>query len=240
MTKTAACRQPLNKNGFTLIETLLVLAVVSIIFICSFFPAADLLARLAEKELISEIRSTIIYTQLYALSSKEDATIIFDNKANCFSASSKQTTLNTIALSPHLKLTANNAVSMKFSGQNGNINKFGSIKLHGHNREYRFIFQIGKGRFRIEENNGFLLLESLFSLFLLTTFLTLFLSFSIHTVNKLSDQKQSTYLYQQLYEHSLLLPQKSFKSVELQITSEQIEKELVLCAATPTKKICTK
>lgn len=92
----------------------------------------------------------------------------------------------------------------------------------------------------MKKNNGFLLLESLFSLFLLTTFLTLFLSFSIHTVNKISDQKQITYLYQQLYEHSLLLPQKSFKSVELQITSEQIEKELVLCAATPTKKICTK
>lgn len=144
-------RLPKN-NAFTLLETLLVLFIVSIIFGCMFFPSTILLTKVSEKSLINEIKNNIIHAQLYALFTNKNTKIIFDPHASIFSSSSKEHTLNMVKLNPHLKIFSNDTISFNFSGENGNISKFGSVFLQGDRTKYQFIFQIGKGRFRIEEN----------------------------------------------------------------------------------------
>lgn len=93
----------------------------------------------------------------------------------------------------------------------------------------------------MKKTNGFLLVESFFSLILLSTFLTLFLSISIHMMNRLGEQKKATFLFQHIYDQSLLLPQQHFEysSHHLIITSTKADKEWIICAAIPNKKVCT-
>ncbi|MBC2001469.1 competence type IV pilus minor pilin ComGD [Listeria marthii] len=140
----------MKTNGFTLLEMLLVLSISFMLITLTIFPIANTLSTLAEKQLLEEVKATIYLAQINAVTTKQDTIISFDPVKNQLTASTNSQLLNTISFADTIKLTHSKTENFRFSSSGGSINRFSTIRLAGSANNYKLIFQIGKGRFRIE------------------------------------------------------------------------------------------
>ncbi|HHQ0979355.1 TPA: competence type IV pilus minor pilin ComGD, partial [Listeria innocua] len=69
---------------------------------------------------------------------------------NQFIATYNNQPLITIPFGTTLSLQQTKTENYRFSSLDGTINRFSTIHLSGTNKNYKIIFQIGKGRFRVE------------------------------------------------------------------------------------------
>ncbi|MBC6295703.1 type II secretion system protein [Listeria sp. FSL L7-1517] len=139
-------------NAFTLIEMLLVLSISLIMINLTIFPIANTISKLNEEQLLEEVKASIYYAQLNAITSGQDTTITFSPQENQLTAITKNQLLFTLPLTPSIKLDHTKPEKFRFSSINGSINRFTTVRLLGNSNNYKLIFQIGKGRFRIEKN----------------------------------------------------------------------------------------
>ncbi|MDT0013229.1 competence type IV pilus minor pilin ComGD [Listeria cossartiae] len=142
----------MKTNGFTLLEMLLVLSISFTLITLTIFPIANSLSTLIEKQLLEEVKATIYLAQINAVTTKQDTTISFDPLTNQLTASTNSQSLSTIPFADTLKLTHSKTENFRFSSSDGSINRFSTIRLASSTNNYKLIFQIGKGRFRIEQN----------------------------------------------------------------------------------------
>ncbi|MBF2489758.1 competence type IV pilus minor pilin ComGD [Listeria marthii] len=140
----------MKTNGFTLLEMLLVMSISFMLITLTIFPIANTLSTLAEKQLLEEAKSTIYLAQINAVTTKQDTIISFDPVKNQLTASTNSQLLNTISFADTIKLTHSKTENFRFSSSDGSINRFSTIRLASSANNYKLIFQIGKGRFRIE------------------------------------------------------------------------------------------
>ncbi|EAC6122340.1 type II secretion system protein [Listeria monocytogenes] len=139
-------------NGFTLLEMLLVLTISFTLITLTIFPISSTLSTLREKQLLEEIKATIYYAQINAVATKQDTFISFDPIRNQLITYTNSTTLAILPFSQTLTLTLTQPKigNFRFSSTDGSINRFSTIHLTSSTNNYKLIFQIGKGRFRIE------------------------------------------------------------------------------------------
>ncbi|MBC1423819.1 competence type IV pilus minor pilin ComGD [Listeria seeligeri] len=142
----------MKPNAFTLLEMLLVLSISLTMISLTIFPISNSLSAFNEKLLLEEMKASIYYAQLYAITSSQDTTISFTPIDNKLSASTVNNTLFTVPLSPIIKLNQKKAEKFRFSSLDGSINRFTTIHFTGSSKNYQLIFQIGKGRFRFEQD----------------------------------------------------------------------------------------
>ncbi|MBC1986716.1 type II secretion system protein [Listeria sp. FSL L7-0478] len=142
----------MKTNGFTLLEMLLVLSISFTLITLTIFPIANSLSTLTEKQLLEEVKATIYLAQINAVTTKQDTIISFDPLTNQLTASTNAQSLNTIPFADTLKLTHSRTENFRFSSLDGSINRFSTIRLASSTNNYKLVFQIGKGRFRIEQN----------------------------------------------------------------------------------------
>ncbi|MBC1548672.1 type II secretion system protein [Listeria sp. FSL L7-1434] len=142
----------MKTNGFTLLEMLLVLSISFTLITLTIFPIANSLSTLTEKQLLEEVKATIYLAQINAVTTKQDTAISFDPLKNQLTASTNSQSLSTIPFADTLKLTHSKIENFRFSSLDGSINRFLTIRLASSANNYKLIFQIGKGRFRIEQN----------------------------------------------------------------------------------------
>lgn len=130
----------LNNKGFTLIETLFVIAIMCILMSISInlcIPSKKI------ETSLHEIVCFINEAKLYAITSKHSVKIMFDrNMITCSSFDSVK----------NLRLeegTYFDSYSLTFNAS-GHIKGAKRVKYHTQKKDYSFIFQIGSGYFYVE------------------------------------------------------------------------------------------
>ncbi|MDT0016625.1 competence type IV pilus minor pilin ComGD [Listeria swaminathanii] len=142
----------MKTNGFTLLEMLLVLSISFTLITLTILPISKTLSTLTEKQLLEEVKATIYLAQINAITTNEDTTISFNPVGNQLVASTNSRTLATTPFAETIKLTQSKTETFRYSGSDGSINRFSTIRFASSANSYKLIFQIGKGRFRIEQN----------------------------------------------------------------------------------------
>ncbi|AHI55840.1 competence type IV pilus minor pilin ComGD [Listeria ivanovii] len=140
----------MKTNAFTLLEMLLVLSISLTMVTLTIFPISNTISTLTEKQLLEEMKATIYYAQLYAITSGQETMITFSPPENQLTAATINNSLITVSFSNSLKLNQSRSEKFRFSGLDGSINRFTTVRFIGKAKNYKLIFQIGKGRFRIE------------------------------------------------------------------------------------------
>ncbi|EAD5704657.1 competence type IV pilus minor pilin ComGD [Listeria innocua] len=140
----------MKKNAFTLLEMLLVISISLTMITLTIYPIANTITALTEKQLLEEVKAAIYLAQIKAITSKQDTTISFIPNENQFIATYNNQPLITIPFGTTLSLQQTKTENYRFSSLDGTINRFSTIHLSGTNKNYKLIFQIGKGRFRVE------------------------------------------------------------------------------------------
>ncbi|MBC1374283.1 type II secretion system protein [Listeria sp. FSL L7-0091] len=142
----------MKKNAFTLLEMLLVLSISLTMITLTIYPISTTISGLAERQLLEEIKAAIYLSQINAITSNQDTIISFIPVENQFLASSNKQPVTTIPFGDTLNLQHTKVENYRFSHLDGTINRFSTIHFSGLNRSYKLVFQIGKGRFRIEQD----------------------------------------------------------------------------------------
>ncbi|QQA56693.1 prepilin-type N-terminal cleavage/methylation domain-containing protein [Staphylococcus pseudintermedius] len=139
----------LRHDGFTLIEMLLVLAIISVfISITMAHPQFNLFHNTTEYE-IKKLTSEIDYYQAYAIKSHAPVMLLFRPNRNDIKIETIHPhRVTTIPLAPlQLKMTSN--IHALIFDKDGKANHFGTLRFEHQQRAFSLIFHIEQGRYRI-------------------------------------------------------------------------------------------
>src|SRR5699024_2184960 len=142
-----------NKNGFTLMEVLLVLSIIVIMLLLVIPLNILLLDKEREKQFIKEFSSDILLMQAYSRTSLLETRLKFyqdENKYKIHIGTGKPLVEKEIPEDWVFQIRGYN-YEIQFSNS-GAVNKLGNIVLKTKHHTYKFIFSLGKGRFRIEKD----------------------------------------------------------------------------------------
>ncbi|KMT63533.1 hypothetical protein X559_0098 [Paenilisteria newyorkensis] len=92
----------------------------------------------------------IMYLQAEAITTNQETVLLLNGNHDSYSGKSAQSVLSR-TFTPTLHFQEKSEQLFRFSPPFGNISKFKTIIIQGQNKKYALIFQIGKGRFRIDE-----------------------------------------------------------------------------------------
>lgn len=139
----------IKKNGFTLAEMLLVLAIFLLLVNLSVPLALSTLRKIEEKQFFQILTADIYLAQSEALLQlNEPVELLFKQDQFVIQRINKRELIEHYPKSIRIEKEE----TFKFLPQTGNINRFRTVKWNGKKRSYNLKFQIGKGRFHIEEN----------------------------------------------------------------------------------------
>lgn len=140
-------------NGFTLVETLIVLSVFLIMSFSSFVLLKPTHNFLQSQQFFSQLKSDLFFAQQYAISHQEEVTVHIMPESNYYYIRTRfnGSVLVERTFSPEIKVREG---SLKFYFQymaDGNTNTFGSFYVDIGDKRYRMTLLIGRGRFYVVE-----------------------------------------------------------------------------------------
>ncbi|MFP5113585.1 competence type IV pilus minor pilin ComGD [Bacillaceae bacterium C204] len=142
-----------NQNGFTLIESLLVLSIFMIISSITVFSLKPQHSVLEDEAFLTQLKADLYYSQQYAISHQHEVTVVF------LPAQYRYYMLLRPDLPPIVMRNystniylVEGSISLFFRFLNdGNVNQFGSFLIQTKNKTYQMTLLIGKGRFYVKE-----------------------------------------------------------------------------------------
>ncbi|MGZ4161484.1 MAG: competence type IV pilus minor pilin ComGD [Neobacillus sp.] len=141
------------QEGFTLIESLLVLSVFIIISSITAFTLKPQYSTIDDEAFLSQLQTDLLYAQQYAISHQHEVTVIFMSDQNKYNIYMRSDLPNIIERNYSTNMTVYGGslpLFFKFL-PDGNVNKFGSFYIKSSKKNYRFTVLIGKGRFYVIE-----------------------------------------------------------------------------------------
>jgi competence protein ComGD len=141
------------QEGFTLIESLLVLSVFIIISSITAFTLKPQYSTIDDEAFLSQLQTDLLYAQQYAISHQHEVTVIFMSDQNKYNIYMRSDLPNIIERNYTTNMTVYGGslpLFFKFL-PDGNVNKFGSFYIKSSKKNYRFTVLIGKGRFYVIE-----------------------------------------------------------------------------------------
>lgn len=108
------------------------------------------MTHLLEKQSLDQLKIDIMYLQGESITKNQKTMLLLNGNSNSYSGKSDTLTLER-TFTPTLRFQGKNNQIFRFYPPFGNISKFKTIIIEGQNKKYALIFQIGKGRFRIDE-----------------------------------------------------------------------------------------
>lgn len=148
-------RQP-RKNGaqqgFTFLESLLVLSVVTVILSFTILKIAGIEEKHVTKNFFSQLTNDILFAQQYAMSTKMSVTITF-SPANHYYRITQGPGNELLRRNYHedIRIDPRTMGTLLVFQSHGSIQKAGTMGIYYKNLEnYRLVFQLGKGRFYVE------------------------------------------------------------------------------------------
>lgn len=141
-----------EKNGFTLIESILVLSIVSIMSLVLIINLVPIYHQKVIDTFLHQFEKDIMFAQQYALVNKEATSIIFVPTEYKYTIGENKISLPLIQrdYNDEINIQANNLQLITFNS-NGSIRKSGTIHLYYKNQTYKVVFYLGKGRFNIQK-----------------------------------------------------------------------------------------
>jgi len=142
-----------NQNGFTLIESLLVLSIFMIISSITVFSLKPQHSVLEDETFLTQLKADLYYSQQYAISHQHEVTVVF------LPAQYRYYMLLRPDLPPIVMRNystniylVEGSIPLFFRFLNdGNVNQFGSFLIQTKNKTYQMTLLIGKGRFYVKE-----------------------------------------------------------------------------------------
>jgi competence protein ComGD len=139
-------------NGFTLIESIVVLSIFSIIVSFSFLLVRPQMFFLDQQLFFSQLKDDLFYAQQYAISNKSIVNVnIFPYSHRYYAKDLKGKMIVDRTYSQSVTIREGSQSLYFRYNTNGNINTFGSLYIKIREKKYRFTFHIGKGRFNVVE-----------------------------------------------------------------------------------------
>lgn len=141
----------MNK-GFTFIEILIVLTVLSIMLIFSIFILRSYSEYMEKRNFIEQLQADLYYLHAYALNNKEAVTVRFSPTGRQYEALSgrPEETIIKKSIPEAIQIVESNIPVFTITPQ-GTVSNFGKIVFQHHDTRFSLVFYIGRGRFQIEE-----------------------------------------------------------------------------------------
>jgi competence protein ComGD len=142
-----------NQNGFTLIESLLVLSIFMIISSITVFSLKPQHSVLEDEAFLTQLKADLYYSQQYAISHQHEVSVvILPTQYKYYML--LRTDLPPILMRNYSKniYLAEGSIPLYFKFLNdGNVNQFGTFLIQTKNKTYQMTVLIGKGRFYVKE-----------------------------------------------------------------------------------------
>ncbi|WP_113930855.1 competence type IV pilus minor pilin ComGD [Bacillus sp. P14.5] len=139
-------------NGYTMLEMLLVLSIsITLLFFTS-FSILPFREALTKKNFVSTLMADLYYLQSYAINQKEKVVLQFypfEGKYSGKVYGGKSLLVRT--LPDGISQAPNSSLEKIVIHANGNTDKFGSIYYAAGEEQIKLSFQIGQGRFNVEQ-----------------------------------------------------------------------------------------
>ena len=139
-----------SDQGFTLLETLLVLSIVIVIMTIPILTLAPLYQQQKAEHFLEQLEDDLLYAQVYALSNSATVRVYFSTQQSyrVIVSQTNQIILtrtydNDIKIDPY---TLGSTVTFR---SNGNVSNAGTIRITIQKAKYNLVFMIGKGRFYV-------------------------------------------------------------------------------------------
>ncbi|MGE8204500.1 competence type IV pilus minor pilin ComGD [Heyndrickxia sp. NPDC080065] len=142
-----------SNRGFTLVESLVVLLVISVFMFIGSISVKKLSASIERNNFITQLESDLYYAQSYAMNRHESVLVQFYPYYNQYLAVSKNNnkTLFDRKLPVSIEMLNGGTFTSYMILPDGNISKFGTLKFKWNQKDIKLVFNIGRGRFRIEQ-----------------------------------------------------------------------------------------
>ncbi|MCR2820383.1 competence type IV pilus minor pilin ComGD [Lederbergia panacisoli] len=141
-----------NNKGFTLLEVLIVISVMTIIFSFSFFTLKSFWVMMQKNMFLNQLQSDIYFGHSYALNQKETIIFRFSRINQQYEAVMRDTNKVIIKrkLPASIRIVETNLPSFAITPE-GNVSNFGTMVISVNDKRMKITFYIGRGRFLIEE-----------------------------------------------------------------------------------------
>ncbi|WP_128755796.1 competence type IV pilus minor pilin ComGD [Bacillus sp. LL01] len=143
-----------STGGHTLLESLLVLSIVSVILSVTVLKLSTTQEKHIGDQFSEQLSNDLLFAQQYALSTKSSVYIIFTPKENYYRIRQGTFQINELVhrdYHPTIRIdTRTMGERITYHG-NGSITKSGAIGIYVDGKEYyQYVFTLGKGRFYVE------------------------------------------------------------------------------------------
>ncbi|PAQ14815.1 hypothetical protein CD798_09150 [Bacillaceae bacterium SAOS 7] len=142
-----------NQQGVSMLEMLIVLSVFLIILSAAMIPFPKMLDNMEKEKFMDQLQADLYLAQSYAISKQEIVNIQFLTTIDSY----RIKTVNVPSEMLAQRELPDSVRHMEGSLQeiwflpNGNTNRFGTMLFKYKDRYIKVVFQIGKGRFYVEE-----------------------------------------------------------------------------------------
>ncbi|WP_171910694.1 competence type IV pilus minor pilin ComGD [Rossellomorea aquimaris] len=141
-----------HQGGYTFIEMLLVILILTVLLSFAAFSTAPLKEHTGKKFFISQLQSDLYLIQSQSFFSQSSMTLLFYPDANKYVAKDYYgNTMITRALPPGIKFSKSNNLNEIIFTASGNTNRFGPVYFNSGSTTIKLSFQIGQGRFYVQE-----------------------------------------------------------------------------------------
>ncbi len=141
------------EQGFTLIESLLVLSIFLVISSIAVFYMKPQYESKESEAFLTQLKADLLFGQQYAISHQAEVTVTFSSDQHYYYMRTNFNSPTIIMRNYSKAITVSPGtlpLSFKFT-PGGNVSKFGSLSIQCGNRYYQLTFLIGKGRFYVIE-----------------------------------------------------------------------------------------
>lgn len=141
-----------GQNGFTLVESLLVLSIFLIISSVTAFSLKPQYFMVNNNEFLTRLQADLLYGQQYAISHQSEVFVRL-TESNGYTIYYRYDLPPLVNRSyPEDMKVVGGTLPLSFKLlPDGNVNQFGSFEIHTCCKTYRFTVLIGKGRFYVVE-----------------------------------------------------------------------------------------
>jgi competence protein ComGD len=142
-----------NSKGFTIVEMMIVLMVVTFMSSIIWYNGANIHKRKVIDQFFRQLETDILYVQQYAMVHQEQILIYWYPDQSYYEAEryAFKGELFERKYGKHIQVKATTLRFPIIFMPNGSINRGGSIFIYIDDETYKVIFTIGKGRFRVEK-----------------------------------------------------------------------------------------
>ncbi|KYG38979.1 competence protein ComG [Bacillus gaemokensis] len=143
----------MKQNGFTFLEMLLVLCVISILSVITYFNVTPLYEKQKVEQFLKQFSQDVLYMQQLAIGHRKRYTLRWfpENHLYRIGKSGEKQFIFTREYDRDIKIDLNTFPNPMTYNASGNINQGGTLLLSYRARTYEIVFQLGRGRFTYRE-----------------------------------------------------------------------------------------